>query len=80
MHVQASLSERQRKVINRMLDFGRGGLEGGMTTRKYVSLANVSRATAFRELNQLLELGFIKQNPGGGRSVSYDLIWPEPEA
>jgi Fic family protein len=80
MHVQASLSERQRKVINRMLDFGRGGFEGGMTTRKYVSLANVSRATAFRELNQLLELGFIKQNPGGGRSVSYDLIWPEPEA
>lgn len=80
MHVQASLSERQRKVINRMLDFGRGGFEGGMTTRKYVSLGNVSRATAFRELNQLLELGIIKQNPGGGRSVSYDLMWPEPEA
>lgn len=80
MHGQASLSKRQRKVINRMLDFGRGGYEGGMTTRKYVSLANVSRATAFRELNQLLELGIIKQNPGEGRSVSYDLMWPEPEA
>jgi Fic family protein len=80
MHVQASLSERQRKVINRMLDFGRGRFEGGMTTRKYVSLANVSRATAFRELNQLRELGIIKQNPGGGRSISYDLIWAEPEA
>ena len=80
MHGQGPLSERQRKIINRMLDFGRGGFEGGMTTRKYVSLANVSRATAFRELNQLLELGIIKQNPGGGRSVSYDLIWPEPEA
>ena len=80
MHGQGSLSERQRKIINRMLDFGRGGFEGGMTTRKYVSLANVSRATAFRELNQLLELGIIKQNPGGGRSVSYDLMWPEPEA
>ena len=80
MHGQASLSKRQRKVINRMLDFGRGGYEGGMTTRKYVSLANVSRATAFRELNQLLELGIIKQNPGEGRSVSYDLMWPELEA
>jgi Fic family protein len=79
MHAHASLSDRQRKIINRMLDFGRGGFEGGMTTRKYVSLANVSRATAFRELNQLLELGIIKQNPGGGRSVSYDLIWPEAE-
>jgi len=79
IHSQAPLAERQRKVINRMLDSGRGGFEGGMTTRKYVSLANVSRATAFRELNQLLEMGIIKQNPGGGRSVSYDLIWPEPE-
>jgi Fic family protein len=79
MHAQASLSDRQRKIINRMLDFGRGGFEGGMTTRKYVSLANVSRATAFRELNQLLGLGIIKQNPGAGRSVSYDLIWPEAE-
>ena len=79
MHAQASLSDRQRKIINRMLDFGRGGFEGGMTTRKYVSLANVSRATAFRELNQLLELGIIKQNPGGGRSASYDLIWPGTE-
>jgi Fic family protein len=75
MHAQAPLSERQRKVINRMLDFGRGGFAGGMTTRKYVSLAGVSRATAFRELDQLLQLRLIKQNPGGGRSVSYDLAW-----
>jgi Fic family protein len=79
IHGLAPLEERQRKVINRMLDSGRGGFEGGMTTRKYVSLASVSRATALRELNRLLELGIIKQNPGGGRSVSYDLIWPEPE-
>jgi Fic family protein len=79
MLVQTPLSERQRKVINRMLDYGRGGFEGGMTTRKYVSLADVSRATALRELNQLLDLGIIKQNPGKGRSVSYDLAWPVPE-
>lgn len=79
LHGLAPLEERQRKVINRMLDAGRGGFEGGMTTRKYASLANVSRATALRELNRLLELGVIKQNPGGGRSVSYDLVWPERE-
>jgi Fic family protein len=74
-HAQTSLSERQRKVINRMLDAGRGGFEGGLTTRKYVSLAGVSRATAFRELEQLLELGILKKNPAGGRSTSYDLNW-----
>ncbi len=75
-HVQASLSERQRKVINRMLDAGRGGFEGGLTTRKYVAIAGVSRATAFRELEQLLELGILKKNPARGRSTSYDLDWP----
>jgi Fic family protein len=80
IHAQAPLSARQRKVLNRMLDFGRGGFAGGMTTRKYAALAGVSRATAFRELSQLLELGIIKQNPGGGRSASYDLVWPNREA
>lgn len=74
---QDSLSERQRKVINRMLDAGKGGFRGGLTTRKYVSLADVSRATAFREMEQLLALGILKQNPGKGRSASYDLNWPD---
>lgn len=80
MHVQAPFSERQRKVINRLLEYGRGGFEGGISTRKYVSLADVSRATALRELTQLLDLGIIQQNPGKGRSVSYDLVWPVPDA
>jgi Fic family protein len=76
-HVQGSLSERQHKVINRMLDAGRGGFEGGLTTRKYVSMANVSRATAFREMYQLVKLGILRQNPGRGRSASYELNWGE---
>lgn len=76
-HAQAALSERQRKAINRLLDAGRGGFEGGLTTRKYVSLTGVSRATAFREMDQLVKLGILKQNPGRGRSVSYDLNWDQ---
>lgn len=81
-HAGSPLSERQRKVINRLLDAGPGGFEGGLTTRKYASLAGVSRATAFREIAQLQEWGMIRQNPAGGRSgrnVSYDIIWPETE-
>lgn len=74
-NAQSALSERQRKVINRLLDAGRGGFEGGLTTRKYVSIAGVSRATAFREMDHLVELGILKQNPGRGRSASYDLNW-----
>ncbi|MGV8078603.1 MAG: Fic family protein [Syntrophales bacterium] len=76
-HAQTPLTERQRKVINRMLDAGRGGFEGGLTTRKYVSIAKVSRATAFREMDQLVKLGILTVNPGKGRSASYDLRWEE---
>lgn len=74
-HDQLSLSDRQKKVINRLLDAGPEGFEGGLTTRKYASMTKVSRPTAFREIDQLLELGIIKKNPGMGRSVSYNLVW-----
>ena len=72
---QVNINERQRKVVNRLLDAGKGGFHGGLTTRKYVSMAKVSRATAFREISELLNKGFFAQNPAKGRSVSYDLKW-----
>ncbi len=74
-HVQTTLNDRQRKVINRLLDAGPGGFEGGLTTRKYVSMAKVSRTTAFREISDLVEKRILLQNKGKGRSVSYDLVW-----
>lgn len=74
-YAEAPLNDRQRKALNRLLDAGPGRFEGGMTTRKYVSLGNVSRATAFRELSQLVELGCIVPNDKGGRSVGYDIPW-----
>ena len=76
-HSEDSLTERQRKVINRLLDTGKGGFTGGLTTRKYVALAKVSRATAFREIDHLMKLGIITQNPGRGRGASYELNWGE---
>lgn len=70
-----SLNERQRKVVNLLLNAGIGGFEGGLTTRKYVSIAKASRATAFREIDDLVEKGLLVQNPTKGRSTSYDLNW-----
>lgn len=72
---QIEMNQRQRKVVNRLLDAGKGGFQGGLTTRKYVSMAKVSRATAFREISDLVESGVLLQNRAGGRSVSYDLNW-----
>jgi len=74
-HSQTDLTPRQRKVLNRLLDAGQGGFQGGLTTRKYVSMAKVSRATAFREIADLLEKGLLTQNPARGRSVSYEVKW-----
>ncbi len=68
-------NERQRKVVNRLLDAGKGGFQGGLTTRKYVSMAKVSRATAFREISGLLQKKILRQNFAKGRSVSYDVDW-----
>ena len=72
---QVALSDRQRKVVNALLDVGKGNFQGGLTTRKYSSIAKISRATAFREITDLLEKKVIVQNTGKGRSVSYDLNW-----
>jgi Fic family protein len=69
---QHSLSERQKKVINRLVDAGPDGFQGGMTTQKYASMTHCSRATAFRELADLVEMGILERT-GQGRAVKYQL-------
>ena len=71
------LNDRQRKVINRLLDAGPGGFEGGLNNRKYRGITKTSRETAKRDMAKLVDLGTLKKNPGKGRSASYDLIWPD---
>lgn len=64
------LNERQLKIVRKMLDTGPDGFEGGMTAKKYVSIAKTSKATATRDLQELAELGIFLPE-GGGRSVHY---------
>jgi Fic family protein len=73
-HQVTPLNDRQRKVINVLLDAGPGGFAGGMNTRKYVSLTRASRATAYRELADLVVKGCLIPS-GGGRSVVYQIAW-----
>lgn len=74
-HFQTELNARQRKVLNRLLDAGPSGFEGGMNTRKYVALNKVSKATACRELTDLLSKGCLLKRTGGGRNTAYDIKW-----
>ncbi|WP_309396638.1 Fic family protein [Cerasicoccus maritimus] len=70
--VRDQLNERQLRVVQRMLEAGPDGFEGGMNARKYVSLTKVSKATATRDLQQLVDLG-VFEPIGGGRSTRYAL-------
>jgi Fic family protein len=74
-HQNTNLNERQRKVVNRLLDAGRNGFEGGVNTRKYMSLTKTSRATAYRELSELVEKGCLVPTDKGGRSSGYEVVW-----
>jgi Fic family protein len=71
---RTELNERQLKVVARMLDEGPRGFEGGMNARKYMGLTKASKATATRDMNQLLERGvFERLGVAGGRSTAYGL-------
>ena len=68
------MNDRQKKMVARVFAEGINGFKGGMTTRKYCRLINCSRATAFRDLDDMLKRGMLVARPGAGRNVSYDLV------
>ncbi len=71
------VNERQRKVLNRLLDAGPQGFAGGINNRKYMGLGRTSRATAWRELSDLVAKGCLVPAGKGGRSSAYEIPWAE---
>lgn len=69
------LNERQRKVLNRLLD----GFEGKLTNAKWAAITKASSDTALRDINDLIQRGILVKDPAGGRSTSYSLA-PEGSA
>jgi Fic family protein len=74
-HHHTDLNERQPKVLNRLMDAGPGGFEGGVSARKYEALAQTSKPTATRDLADLVRSGCLCPLAGGGRSTAYDIPW-----
>jgi Fic family protein len=66
---EAPLNERQKKIINRMLD----GFDGKLTSSKWAKITKCSQDTAYRDILDLLNRGILTKNPQGGRSTSYSL-------
>ncbi len=70
IHSLTPLNERQRKVIQRLLDDGDGGFLGGLNADKYMKMTGTSKATATRDLADLVKNGLLR-NTGQGKAVRY---------
>ncbi|MEA2078119.1 MAG: Fic family protein [Candidatus Marinimicrobia bacterium] len=64
------INERQKKLLNRLLD----GFEGKLTSSKWANIAKCSQDTATRDIQDLIDKKILYKLPGGGRSTGYDLL------
>lgn len=80
-HRDDGLSPEQIKVLNRLLNGDLlsekpdAGFTGGISAAQYQAVAKVSKATATRHLQDLLEKDCLVKLPGGGRSTRYQINW-----
>jgi Fic family protein len=58
MH-RSTLNKRQAKVVARMFREGIDGFKGGLSAENYISITGTSRATATRDLQNLVEKGAL---------------------
>jgi Fic family protein len=72
VHAGESFNDRQRKVVNRLLD----GFEGKLTSSNWAKRAKCSQDTAHRDINDLVKRGILAKDAAGGRSTSYSLTEP----
>jgi Fic family protein len=66
-HQGVALNERQRKMLNKLMD----GFEGKLTSSKWAKIVQCSPDTALRDIQDLIEKKIFEKEEGGGRSTSY---------
>jgi Fic family protein len=71
-HASEPFNERQRKILNRLLD----GFEGKLSSSKWAAMGKCSQDTASRDIDDLVKRNILVKEPGGGRSTSYALVKP----
>ncbi len=69
-HAGVNLNDRQKLIINRMLN----GIEGKMTSSKWAKMATCSKETAIRDIQDLIGKSIMVKEDAGGRSTSYVLM------
>lgn len=69
-HSTTLLNERQKKLLNKILD----GFDGKLTSSKWAKIAKCSKDSAIRDINDLIEKGILQKETAGGRSTNYELV------
>lgn len=69
-HTNTLINERQRKLLNKIMD----GFDGKLTSSKWAKIVKCSKDTAVRDINDLIEKGILQKEAAGGRSTNYELI------
>ena len=69
-HAALSLNDRQRMMLNKLLD----GFDGKLNSSKWAKICKCSSDTAVRDINDLIEKGILEKENAGGRSTVYCLI------
>lgn len=69
-HSKITINERQRELINKILD----GFDGKLTSSKWAKIAKCSKDTAIRDINDLINKNILRKEAAGGRSTNYELV------
>jgi Fic family protein len=68
-HSQTILNERQKKLLNKLLD----RFKGKLTSSKWAKIAKCSKDTAIRDIQDLIKKNILQKRAEGGRSTNYEL-------
>ncbi len=72
---KGGFNERQQKAIARVFREGITGFKGGLSAENYIAITSTSRATATRDLQDLVEkLAFTKTGTGKGTRYQLKLV------
>jgi len=73
--LRGKFNPRQEKVIARLFAEGLEGFQGGLSAENYLAITKTSRATATRDLQDLVEMGAL-QRTGERKHTRYTLNIP----
>ena len=71
-HKRTKMNARQIKIIKKMFNAGHSGFAGGLSAKKYLSMAKCSKATATRDLTDLRKKQVLIETDAG-RNTKYVL-------